>query len=412
MNVDILKANISLLQVEVANFKIDLDKQLKALTARQSEQSTHQTELLTQLDEFKKSVGSEFLRLESRYAAESHGIDASVIRRLVPFSAPPVPIKIIRTDDYRITRTIGRGSVWSTDCGCEIATGNAVAIRHFENTEVGVKWFARYVAIPAQLNLPGIVRVIGYNYKDRVIVEEFMPHEGLDSLIKLRLTGRLPKDCGPTQFSKIIFGVAATMAQVHARHIVHRDLKPEYLMLDSNYEPHISGFGGARFESETGDMTNFMGTPMFMPPEQISSLSRYDRRVDIYAYAIFLCMLFTNNMKLDSAQAPQNPTDLHKSIISGYRFVRPSGIPGPLWLLITQCWSTEPGDRPSFGEITQRMLESDDYVLSGTDLDEYHEYQNRITLQSAFVPVVDNGPILKLVRESGIDVDSISGLTP
>jgi hypothetical protein len=57
------------------------------------------------------------------------------------------------------------------------------------------------------------------------------------------------------------------------------------------------------------------------------------------------------------------------------------------------------------------MLDSDKYILDGTNLDEYHEYQQRITSQLSARPVVDSSEILDSLRGLGIDVDSVRGVS-
>jgi hypothetical protein len=85
-------------------------------------------------------------------------------------------------------------------------------------------------------------------------------------------------------------------------------------------------------------------------------------------------------------------------------------MPDPFWDLISECWHLEPDQRPSFADITRRMLDCDDFTIEGTDLDEYHEYRVRIMRELSNVPPVDPSPILEQLRSLGIDIDSISGL--
>jgi hypothetical protein len=80
--------------------------------------------------------------------------------------------------------------------------------------------------------------------------------------------------------------------------------------------------------------------------------------------------------------------------------------------LIRMCWAVSPDERPSFAEITQVMLERDDFVLDGTNLDEYHEYQQQIRSQLKESPIVNSSHILESLRGLGIDVDSMSEITP
>jgi hypothetical protein len=90
------------------------------------------------------------------------------------------------------------------------------------------------------------------------------------------------------------------------------------------------------------------------------------------------------------------------------RMKRVPEIPDRFWELISACWRQEPENRPSFAEITDKMLKSNDFVLDGTNLEEYHEYQRRIMSELNACPIqVNNSAILKALRGLGLDVDSL-----
>jgi hypothetical protein len=56
------------------------------------------------------------------------------------------------------------------------------------------------------------------------------------------------------------------------------------------------------------------------------------------------------------------------------------------------------------------MLDSDDFILEGTNLDEYHEYQRRIVAESAASPIIERSEIIALLQSLGINTDSVRGL--
>ena len=81
--------------------------------------------------------------------------------------------------------------------------------------------------------------------------------------------------------------------------------------------------------------------------------------------------------------------------------MRPENIPDPFWDLIQACWKQNPEDRPTFDQITSE-LRNDKYALDEfgvkTDLDELHEYQDRV---DAFQPTQENFNYLmdKLIKK-------------
>jgi hypothetical protein len=63
----------------------------------------------------------------------------------------------------------------------------------------------------ALLPLPGVVPILGFgrdtNQRKLHLVEGFRPTGTFDDMIKARFRGDLPREFGPTAFSKVVFGV-------------------------------------------------------------------------------------------------------------------------------------------------------------------------------------------------------------
>jgi len=95
--------------------------------------------------------------------------------------------------------------------------------------------------------------------------------------------GQISLDNARAILSKLLQGVD----YAHAQGIVHRDLKPDNVMITDDDTVKIMDFGLARsrdFSKVTKTGTT-MGTPAYMPPEQITS-QPVDARADQYALGI------------------------------------------------------------------------------------------------------------------------------
>lgn len=185
----------------------------------------------------------------------------------------------------------------------------------------------------------------------------------------------------PTIRSKIIFGVAAIMKKIHKKNISFKDLRFEKVFLDDNLEPKIGGFRFAPINYGDPRQVISHGRVIFIAPEQIND-EPYDRfPVDVYIFAIFLCQMFTKELKLEKECQFNKKFQILKMINEGKRFVRPEFVNDNYWELIQHCWDQDPKKRPSFDEITE-VLKSDRFALNEfgmeTDLDELHRYQNSI----------------------------------
>ena len=99
---------------------------------------------------------------------------------------------------------------------------------------------------------------------------------------------------------------ARGMATAHAAGVLHRDLKPRNLMIDaSNGRTMVADFGLAReiVAGEVGggdgsvvELTRagqILGTPAYMPPEQINDARKADARSDIYSLGATLYQAIT-----------------------------------------------------------------------------------------------------------------------
>jgi hypothetical protein len=119
---------------------------------------------------------------------------------------------------------------------------------------------------------------------------------------------------------------------------------------------------------------------MFMAPELLGAEGSYDYSVDVFAFAVLICILFEPPTQMDDGKpVPKNSYQLMMRIAKGVRYRRPKGIPDSLWQLVTECWQQEAEKRPTFAEIIEKLKKSMDLTFPGTNLTAYKEFQDRIT---------------------------------
>jgi mitogen-activated protein kinase 1/3 len=79
---------------------------------------------------------------------------------------------------------------------------------------------------------------------------------------------------------------------LHSANILHRDLKPSNILINANCDIVICDFGLARGES-SGELTEYVVTRWYRPPELLSLSSHYSTAVDIWSMGlIFAELLF------------------------------------------------------------------------------------------------------------------------
>lgn len=155
----------------------------------------------------------------------------------------------------------------------------------------------------------------------------------------------------------IAMDVAFGMEYLHGKNIVHFDLKCENLLVNMR-DPHrpvckIGDLGLSKVKQHTLVSGGVRGTLPWMAPELLSGKTNMvSEKIDVYSFGIVMWELLTGE---------EPYSEMHcASIIGGIlnSTLRPQ-IPNwcdPEWKsLMESCWSSDPTQRPSFSEISQRL---------------------------------------------------------
>ena len=99
--------------------------------------------------------------------------------------------------------------------------------------------------------------------------------------------------------ANIVIQVLDALGYAHRQGIVHRDIKPANILIETySKRPLISDFGTARMmKADEIGAEMILGTPLYMPPEQVSS-SEVDGRADIYAMGTLLFQAIVSQLPL------------------------------------------------------------------------------------------------------------------
>jgi serine/threonine protein kinase len=131
-----------------------------------------------------------------------------------------------------------------------------------------------------RMHHPSVVSVFDAGQEDDLnyIVMEFVDGTTLQEYVS---GGRT---LNPKQIVDVIYQCAKGLDYVHRQGIIHRDLKPGNIMLSNDGDVKIMDFSIAHVDvGFEGHNTEVQGSPMYMPPEQLSEEKRLVAQSDIYS---------------------------------------------------------------------------------------------------------------------------------
>ena len=189
---------------------------------------------------------------------------------------------------YEIKRRIGRGSMGVVYEAYDPFVQRTVAIKvahTSKDMDVGTvqklrELFFAEVYSAGRMHHPSVVSVFDAGQEDDLnyIVMEFVDGTTLQEYIS---GGRT---LNTKQIVDVIYQCAKGLDYVHRQGIIHRDLKPGNIMLSNEGDVKIMDFSIAHVDvGMGGPSTEVHGSPMYMPPEQLSEEKRLVAQSDIYS---------------------------------------------------------------------------------------------------------------------------------
>jgi serine/threonine-protein kinase len=157
-----------------------------------------------------------------------------------------------------------------------------------------VERFLREASAAGRVGNPHIVETF-----DAGVLDTGEPYLVMEILRGVPLSSRIA--AGKMPIAEVVDLVGQAAAGVHAAHqagIVHRDLKPDNLFItegpDARPFVKILDFGISKFDPQKIGGLQLtqegaaLGTPYYMPPEQIRGEGSLDARADVYALGVIL----------------------------------------------------------------------------------------------------------------------------
>jgi len=226
----------------------------------------------------------------------------------------PVRAGEVVADKYRIERALGIGGMGVVVAAKDLLLDRQVAIKFLlpklAGSETAVQRFVREARAATRISSEHVVRLLEIEKLPSgtpFFVMEYL--EGCDLRTLLRERGAL----APSLAVDYVLQAVQAVAEGHVKGIVHRDIKPGNLFLthraDGTPLIKVLDFGIAKTaESDAAESTALtssddvrLGSPAYMPPEQLQNPRDVDTRSDIWSLGATLYELLCGRPPFEGA---------------------------------------------------------------------------------------------------------------
>jgi len=196
---------------------------------------------------------------------------------------------------YKVTGTLGKGGMGFVLGARNLSTDERVALKFLlpslrDDAEVSAR-FDQEARTAIRIKNQHVARVLDVVTSDHgpFIVMEQLAGEDLAAVLRKR--GQLRVD----ESIDLMLQTCEAIHEAHLLGIVHRDLKPSNLFVTTS--PHgqpfikVLDFGISKRTTEDVSVTEtrgVMGSPRYMPPEQLLSPKSVDARADVWSLGVIL----------------------------------------------------------------------------------------------------------------------------
>uniref|UniRef100_A0A2N9HPE2 non-specific serine/threonine protein kinase n=1 Tax=Fagus sylvatica TaxID=28930 RepID=A0A2N9HPE2_FAGSY len=270
-------------------------------------------------------------------------------------------------DDKHCIAVGGYGNVYKV----ELPTGQVVAVKKLhpllEDSVVNLKAFTSEIRSLTEIRHRNIVKLHGFCSHSRhlLLVYEFLEGGSLEIILK---NDELALDFDWVKRVNVVKGVASALSYMHhncSYPIIHRDISSKNVLLDSEYEAHVSDFGTARImSSDTSYWTLFAGTFGYTAPEHAYTMA-VSEKCDVYSFGVVTLEVVMGRHPGDLISSFLSPSfaslsyDVLLEDILDQRLAHPTNqVEGKVILVLKialACLHTNPQSRPTMRQVSQKL---------------------------------------------------------
>ncbi len=253
-------------------------------------------------------------------------------------SAEPSPV-----EGYQIFERLGEGSMGTVYSAQRLETGEICVLKliEFTGSAKDAIFFIREAQAGSRIKHPNVVETVDFGESNGFLYLAMEYIDGGSLLDRIKQRGPLTNRECLDQLRQ----VTDALSFAFKKKIVHRDIKPANILLMRDGTPKLADFGLAKVMQQAGtrgltQMGEARGTPIYMPPEQLTGAVTADQRSDIYSLGA---------------------TYYHA--LSGHHPFRAPTVPEILRLVVTSApqplRERNPAAHPAIVAVLDRMLKKD-----------------------------------------------------
>jgi serine/threonine protein kinase len=299
-------------------------------------------------------------RIENAAHTPSFANDATLAPRAADPKVREPSSNPQRFGDYEILEEIARGGMGVVYKARQVCLDRIVALKMILAgqlaAESDVERFYSEARAAANLQHPNIVAIheVGQHEGQHYFSMDLVEGKSLASLVE---AGPLPV----SQAVAYLKSIAEAIHYAHQHGILHRDLKPSNILIDAFDQPRITDFGiakrigkrdvasasgtGASADSSLTSAGEVLGTPSYMPPEQIDGdAAQLSPASDVYSLGAVLYELLTGRPPFKANSVRDTLLQVIQSQPARIRRLN-RRVPRPLEQICLKCLQKEPKRR-------------------------------------------------------------------
>ncbi|XP_053556705.1 megakaryocyte-associated tyrosine-protein kinase [Bombina bombina] len=223
--------------------------------------------------------------------------------------------------------------------------GCPVAIKIIK-CDVTAQNFLAETATMTKLQHKNLVNLMGVILNNGLyLVMEIMSKGNLVNYLRSRGRNKIP----PMQLLQFSLDIAHGMEYLEGKRLVHRDLAARNILISGKEEAKISDFGLSKSKLQPEDLSRL---PVKWTAPEALQHNKFSSRSDVWSFGVLLWEMYSYGRP---PYPKMSVMEVLEVVQKGYRMESPENCPPLIYNLMSSCWELDPGKRPTFKKIREKL---------------------------------------------------------